>query len=124
MIDEIAGGFDRFTTSSDDIEVMVWNWGGASGAYQRVAEQLWEQPPPGVPSSISQALADALDEAAQALLDAGHCVAQGIEDGDGPEVCKAAFSTTEEANAEIAVRLNSLVPYGSRSPSEVLALFS
>jgi dissimilatory sulfite reductase (desulfoviridin) alpha/beta subunit len=61
---------------------------------------------------------------ADSLMASVRCVAEGLENGSGPETCQSAFADTTEANIEIAERLLPLVPYGSRSDSEVLALFS
>ncbi len=124
LIDDIAEGYDRFTTGGDDIETTLMGWAAASGTYQRVAEELATQPPDPLPSHVVRQLADALNTAADALMSAIECAAEGLEAGAGPEVCEDAFSEARTTSTMIAVRLEPVIGYGSRSYDEVLALFS
>lgn len=127
IIDDIAAGFDYFTSGTprgSEIERTLLGWGAASGTYQRVAADLRSSPPAGVPDGVVDRLADALDQAAQLLMASGGCLADSVGEGAGPEACQDEFDATSEANTTLARRLQPLIEYGSRSESEVLATFS
>ncbi len=125
LIDDIAEGFSRFRGGSDDdLETMLLGWAYASGTYQRVADELRTRPPADVPEHVAEALAAALTEAGEGFMAAAQCGAEALETGAGPELCEEVFSDATTANATVAVRLEPVIGYGSRSYSEVVDLFS
>jgi hypothetical protein len=125
VVDTIAEGFDIFRTDpGTDIEQMLFAWGSASGTYQRAADDLRAEPPSLVPETVVTELRESLEDAADSLMASVRCAAEGLENGSGPETCQSTFAAATEANTEVAERLLPLVPYGSRSDTEVLALFS
>jgi dissimilatory sulfite reductase (desulfoviridin) alpha/beta subunit len=77
-----------------------------------------------VPESVVTELRESLEDTADSLMASVRCVAEGLENGSGPETCRSSIADTTEATIEVAERLLPLVPYGSRSDTEVLALFS
>lgn len=125
VIDDIAEGYDLFTSNSDDdLQTTLMGWAAASGTYQRVAENLTTQPPDPLPEHVVEGLAEALTAAGEALMAAVECAAEALEAGAGPEVCDDAFSEARTTSTMIAVRLEPAIGYGSRPYDEVLALFS
>ncbi|MDP8973939.1 MAG: hypothetical protein M3N45_12420 [Actinomycetota bacterium] len=124
VIEDIAEGFDRFRTDSDDLETMLLAWAYASGTYERVAEGLRSRSPDDVPERVADGVADALTKAAAALMAAAQCGAEALETAAGPAACDDAFSDATEAHRMVAVRLEPLIEYGSRPFPEVLASFS
>lgn len=124
VIDDIAEGFNRFRSDATELERMVLNWAYAGGTYMRVADNLRAGALGGVPVTITGNLATVLTDAADGLQSATECVANGLEAGSRPEVCRTTFDAASTAHTMIAVALGPLIPFGTRSSPEILALFS